>query len=336
VVKKAFVALLCVITLTIVIFSFAGAKTVVRYGHMAPEDHPQHLGALAFAKYVSEKTGGEIEVEVFPFGQLGPERPMAEQVQAGTLHMTTISASVLSNIVQEAGIIELPFLYPDRETAYRVLDDPDIKARLARYCEPKGLVFIGYTENDFRDLTNSVRPVRKPQDLKGLRIRVIKSPVFIDTFRALGAATVSLPLEEVYDALRRGQIDGQESPFYTSVSMRFTEANRFVTETNHILSECPVLVNRKFWNSLSREQQNVFRGAADVQIRVNREQNARARSLAAEKARVQKVEVSVLTSQERQAFKMAVKPVYDKYRDTFGAEWCDFFLQKMENPRGRR
>ncbi|MCX5805259.1 MAG: DctP family TRAP transporter solute-binding subunit [Proteobacteria bacterium] len=311
-------------------FSIVQAKIVVKYGHVGPPIHPQHHGALAFAKYVNEKTNGEIEVQVFPLGQLGGERSMTEQVQSGTLHMTAVTAGVLANFVPEMGIIELPFIYPNRETAYKVLDDKDIRDRFYKYCDPKGFVFIGYTENEFRDITNSKRVIRKPEDLKGLKIRVIESPLFIDTFKALGTNPTPLPFPEIYNALQQKVIDAQDNPLYTSILMKFTEVNKFATITNHILTECPVVINKKFWNSLTPEQQKIFREASDVQIKVNRDNNAKNRVEAVGKARAQGVDVVILTPAERAAFKDAVKGVHDKYRGVYGAEWYDFYINKID------
>jgi TRAP-type transport system periplasmic protein len=113
--------------------------------------------------------------------------------------------------------------------------------------------------------------------------------------------------------------------------MKFTEVNKFATITHHILTECPVVVNKKFWDSLSPEQQKIFREAAEVQIKVNREGNAKGQIDAVAKAKAQKVEVVTLIAAERAAFKKAVKPVYDKYRNVYGAEWFDFFLKKIDS-----
>ncbi|MCX5812122.1 MAG: DctP family TRAP transporter solute-binding subunit, partial [Proteobacteria bacterium] len=311
-------------------FSLVQAKIIVKYGHVGPPIHPQHHGALAFAKYVNEKTKGEIEVQVFPLGQLGGERSMTEQVQAGNLHMTAVTAGVLANFVPEMGIIELPFVYPNRETAYNVLDDKDVRERFYKYCDPKGFVFIGYTENEFRDITNSKRVIRKPEDLKGLKIRVIESPLFIDTFKTLGTNPTPLPFPEIYNALQQKVIDAQDNPIYTSILMKFTEVNKFATLTNHILTECPVVVNKTFWNSLTPEQQRIFKEASDVQIKVNRENNAKNRVEAVGKAKSQGVDVVILTPAERAAFKTAVKPVHDKYRGVYGAEWYDFYINKID------
>jgi len=330
--KKAFLCVLVLFIFAFMVLSFsvAEAKIIIKYGHVGPPVHPQHLGALAFAKYVNEKTKGEIEVQVFPLGQLGGERSMTEQVQAGTLHMTAVTAGVLANFVPEMGIIELPFVYPNRETAYKVLDDKDIRERFYKYCDPKGFVFIGYTENEFRDITNSKRPIRKPGDLKGLKIRVIESPLFIDTFKTLGANPTPLPFPEIYNALQQKVIDAQDNPIYTSILMKFTEVNKFATLTNHILTECPVVVNKKFWNSLTPEQQKIFSEASNIQIKVNRENNAKNRVEAVGKAKAQGVDIIILTAAERAAFKEAVKPVHDKYRVVYGPEWYDFFIKKID------
>lgn len=306
------------------------AKMTVKFGHVGPLTHPQHLGALAFAKHINENTKGKIVIQVFPQGQLGGERSMLEQVQSGTLHMTAITSGVLANYVPEVGIIELPFIYPSKAVAHEVLDDKDVRERLAKYCDSKGLVFIGYTENEFRDITNSNKPIRRPEDLKGLKMRVIESPIFIDTFRILGAIPVPLPFTEIHSALRQKSIDGQDNPLYTSVLMRFTEVNKFATVTHHILTECPVVVNKKFWSSLTPDQQKIFMEAAEIQIKINREGNAKGSADAIKKAQAQKVDVYILTPQDRDAFKKTVKPVLNKYRGVFGAEWFDFFMKKIE------
>jgi TRAP-type transport system periplasmic protein len=328
--KKRIFAMFLVAIAFVAFSGFADAKMIIKYGHVGPPIHPQHHGALAFAKYVNEKSKGEIEVQVFPLGQLGGERSMTEQVQAGTLHMTAVTAGVLANFVPEMGIIELPFIYPSRDAAYRTLDDKEVKERFARFCDAKGFVFIGYTENEFRDMTNSKRPIKRPDDLKGLKIRVVESPVFIDTFKALGANPTPLPFPEIYNALQQKVIDGQDNPLYTSILMKFTEVNKFATVTNHILTECPVVVNKKFWASLTPDQQRIFHEAAEVQIKANREGNTKGRADAMEKAKAQKVDVYTLNDADREAFKAAVKPVLDKYRGVYGAEWFDFFMKKID------
>lgn len=316
-----------------VVFAFSAssgeAKTIIKYGHVGPPIHGQHKGAQAFAKYVAEKTNGEIEVQVFPLGQLGGERSMAEQVQAGTLHMTAVTTAVLSNFVPQLAVFDLPFVYPDRETAYKALADKDVQKKFFPLCDAKGFVAIGYTENEFRDVTNSKRPIRKPEDMRGLKIRTLESPVYLDTFRTYGANPVPLPFPEIYNALQQKVIDGQDNPLFTSVLMKFIEVNKFATMTHHILTECYTIVNKKFWDTLTPAQQKIFREAAEVQIKVNRESNAQDFAGAIEKAKKQGVKIEELTAAERQVFREASKPVYEKYRKIIGPEYYDLYMKKI-------
>jgi len=231
--------------------------------------------------------------------------------------------------VPQLAAFDLPFMYPDRETAYKVLADKELQQKFFALCEPKGFVAIGYTENEMRDITNSKRPIRKPDDLKGLKIRLMESPVYLDTFRAYGANPVPLPFPEIYNALQQKVIDGQDNPLYTSVLMKFMEVQKFATLSQHILTECLTIVGKKFWDSLTPDQQKIFREAAEVQIKVYREENAKGLADAMEKAKAAGVQVVYLTDAERDAFKAASKPVYDKYRGVIGPEYFDFFQKKI-------
>ncbi|HAR96119.1 MAG TPA: C4-dicarboxylate ABC transporter substrate-binding protein [Deltaproteobacteria bacterium] len=323
--------ILSIVALSIFAFSvsFGDAKTIIKYGHVGPPIHGQHKGALAFATYVADKTNGEIEVQVFPLGQLGGERSMAEQVQAGTLHMTAVTTAVLSNFVPQLAVFDLPFIYPNRETAYKALADKDVQKKFFPLCDAKGFVAIGYTENEFRDVTNSKRPIRKPEDMRDLKIRTIESPVYLDTFRTYGANPVPLPFPEIYNALQQRVIDGQDNPLFTSVLMKFIEVNKYATMTHHILTECYTIVNKKVWDGLTSRQREIFIEAAEVQIKVNRESNAQDFAGAIEKAKKQGVRVVELSPAEREAFKQASKPVYDKYRKIIGPEYYDFYMKKI-------
>ncbi len=306
-------------------------KIVVKFGHVAPPFHGQHQGCLAFAKYVAEKTKGKIDIKVFPMGQLGGERSMAEQVQAGTLQMAAITTAVLSNFVPQAALIDLPFIFPDRKTAYKVLDDKEFQKKFFSYFPKKGFIAIGWTENEFRDMTNSKRPIHKPSDLKGLKIRVMESPVYLDTFKQLGVQPVPMPFPEVYNALQQGVIDGQDNPLLTSVLMKFTEVNKYVTLTHHILTECVIIVNPDFWNTLSASEKKIFREAADICIKVNRKVNADLYKNKIWKVVEKKhIKVVKLTPAEREAFKKAMTPVYAKYKKIVGPDLFNFFEKKIK------
>ncbi|MCB2189632.1 MAG: DctP family TRAP transporter solute-binding subunit [Deltaproteobacteria bacterium] len=317
------------------------AKMTLKYGHVGPPFHGQTKGADAFAKYVAEKTGGEIEIKTFPMGQLGPERSLAEQVQAGTLEMATVSTSVLSNFAPEVAVMDLPFAFPDRKTAYAVIDDPEWQKAIFSKLAPKGFVAVGWTENEFRDVNSRKGPVKLPSDLKGVKIRVMNSPVAMDTFREFGASPVGIPFPELYNALQQGVIDAQENPLFTSILIKALEVAKYVTKTEHQVTECVTMVTPAVWEQLTPEQQEIFRQAGALQIKVNREVNKAAQEKLPkygismeEYCQKNGVRLTYLTPEERGAFRQAVQPVWQKYRPLVGPELYDLFMAKIKEHSG--
>jgi tripartite ATP-independent transporter DctP family solute receptor len=314
--KRLIVLLACVCVLSF--SATASAKMVLKYGHVAPPTHGQHAGCLAFADYVKEKTNGEIRVDVFPMGQLGGERSMMEQIQGGTLDICASTHAVVSNFVPQGALFSLSYLWPSREVGYKVLDDPEVQKIIFDLYPRKGMVCIGYTENDMRDLTNTKREIHTPEDLKGLKVRVIESPVYLDSFRALGTSPVPMPFPEIYNALQQGVIDAQDNPIMTSILMKFTEVCRYATLTNHILTECPMVINIASWERLTPEQQKIFREGAKLQIKVNREECRKLREKLIQQEEQKGLKIVRLTPEERKAFMKAVLPVHKKYEKKAG------------------
>jgi tripartite ATP-independent transporter DctP family solute receptor len=295
------------------------AKMNLKYGFIAPPTHPEVIAGQAFADYVKEKTNGEITIDIFPLGQLGGERSMVEQIQGGTLDMMDCTTAVLSNFVPQVALFDLPFLWPTREVAYSVLADPEFFKIFADVFPQKGMVAIGYGENEMRDLTNVKREVRTPADVKGLKIRVLEAPVFLETWKQLGASPVPMPFPEVYNALQQGVIDAQENPILTSVLMKFTEVCPYATITNYSLTELFHLVNIDLWNKLTKEQQQIFRDGSEMMIKKNREGGKKMLAEIIAKLETEgKVKITRLTKEERDAFQAAVQPVYAKFEKEVG------------------
>lgn len=330
-----FISALFVISFTSPVFA-DGSK--VKFGHVAPPFHGQAKGVDAFAAYVKEKTGGKIDIATFPSGQLGGERSMAEQVQSGTLQIAAITTAVLQNFVPQCVVIDMPFIFPDRKTAYATLDDPEVQEKIFSYFPKKGLIAIGWTENEFRDFTNNKRPVRTPEDINGLKVRVMNSPAYLDTFKQLGASPVAIPFPETYNALQTGVIDAQENPLLTSVLMKFTEVTKHVTKTQHCLAECVIVVSVDYWESLSKAEKDIFKAAAEIAIQTNREENAKLHDALpksnlsiADYAKNNNIEIIYLTPSEREAFRTAMTPVWQKYRKKIGEDLFDFMLEKIKS-----
>lgn len=327
--KKSFWFSACIIVvLSLFVVSGASAKLVIKFGHVVPEKHPIHYAALAFKDSVEKKSGGEIEVQVFPMGQLGAERSMAEQVQAGTLQMASIGVAVLTTFVPQLNALILPFILPDIETANALLDS-DMTAKLFTFMPPKGFIPLGFSTSEFRDLTNSKRAVRKPEDIRGIKIRVMETPILVDTFRELGATPVPMPFPEVYQALQQGVIDAQENPVPMSVMMKFTEVTKYATLTHHILQAQLTMVSPDLWEKLSKEQKEIIKEGIAVHQRVGREEGFKYTEDGLAKARGQKVDIIKLSAAERESFLKAVAPVHTKYRKTIGEGLYDEFMKKV-------
>ena len=317
--------------------SFPALARSVNFGHVAPPFHGTAKGVDAFAAYVKEKTHGKINIATFPAGQLGGERSMAEQVQAGTLAIASVSTAVLQNFVKQTAILDMPFIFPDRATAYATLDDPKVQNKIFSYLPKKGFIGIGWTENEIRDFSNTKRPIHTPGDVKGLKVRVMNSPAYLDAFKQLGASPVAIPFPETYNALQTGVIDAQENPILTSVLMKFTEVTQYVTKTQHALTECIIIVGVDYWESLSATEQEIFREAAKRCIEVNRSVNAKLHQTLPklgisvdDYARQHNIEIKELTPEERQAFKTAMVPMWNKYRKRIGDDLFDFMLNKIK------
>jgi len=324
-------------TLALIAGGPSAARANVKFGHVAPPFHGQSKGVDAFAAYVKEKTGGRIDIATFPAGQLGGELSLAEQVQAGTLQIATVTTAVMQNFVPEAAIMDLPFIFPDRATAYATLDDEELQEKFFSYFPKKGFIAIGWTENEIRDFTNNKRPVHTPEDIKGLKVRVMNSPIYIDTFKQLGASPVGIPFPETYNALQTGVIDAQENPILTSVLMKFTEVNKYATLTQHSVTECVIVVGVDYWESLSDEDKQIFREAAKVAIDTNRTVNAELHQKLPksgisidEYAKQNGIEIVRLSDEERASFREAVRPLWSKYREKVGGELFDFLMAKIE------
>ncbi|MFK5953128.1 MAG: TRAP transporter substrate-binding protein DctP [Desulfobacterium sp.] len=299
--------------------STASAKMNLKFGLVPPPTHPHAISAQAFADYVKAKTKGEITIDVFPMGQLGGERSMVEQVQMGTLDMADITTAVLSNFVPQIALMDMPFLWPSRGVAYSVLGDSEFWKIMSDLFPAKGMVAFGYGQNEFRDLTNIKHEIRTPDDVKGLKIRVQESPIFLETWRTLGASPIPMPFPEIYNALQTGVIDAQENPILTSVLMKFTEVCPYATVLQYCLTENIKFVNIDVWNRLTPEQQEIFYQGAEMAIKANREGTLTMKDkLTKEIESSGKIKVTRLTPEERDAFRRAVQPVYDKYEKQLG------------------
>jgi TRAP-type transport system periplasmic protein len=222
------------------------AQTVARLGHGGSDTHPFHIWSVKFAEEVGRLTNGKLKVQVFPNSQLGKERDMAEGLLIGTLEMCVVgTGTILPVWVPEIGVLDAPFIYRDNDHFYAVQDGA-VGAELKSKLEAKGMKHLGWSDIGARNMTNNRRPLVKPADLVGLKMRVPDSKVYVTMMKALGATVVPVNFAELYMALQQGVADGQENPPTTIRSMNYWEVQKYLSLTEHIYSGASGLVSTKW------------------------------------------------------------------------------------------
>ena len=300
----------------------ASAETVIKIGHGAAESFHMHRALLKFEELVETGSNGEIDVQIFPSSQMGPDREMIEGVQTGVLEMAIPPSSFFAGWDPAFAVIELPYMYASKDIAFDVLDGAAGDGMLARV-ENQGLVGLGWLELGVRNVTNNVRPIASPQDLEGVKLRTMKVPAHVATFESLGANPTPMNFGEVYSALQQGVIDGQENPLAIITSQRFYEVQKYLSTTGHVFAVYMPVVSKPFFDSLSAEHQQLIRAS------MARARAHQAELVAAEDAsqldeiRSAGVEVLELTAEQRQAFADQTESVRLQYRDEVGAEAYD-------------
>jgi len=236
--------------------AIAPGARLIRIGVSHSPRHSFTRALEQFGRSLETRTNGRFRVKVYCSGQLGSEKALQEMLTLGTAQMTV--TGLLNTYEPLFTLFEMPYLYRDREHAIQVNNGP-VMEELAASLPPRGLRLIGFYENGFRHITNSRRPVNRPSDLIGLKIRVPENPAQIETIRALGADPVSMPFSELYSALLLGMVQGQENPLQNIWSGRLYEAQKYIAMTAHIYNWAYVLISERFWQTLSEADRRIFR-----------------------------------------------------------------------------
>lgn len=271
------------------------------------------LGDLAdIAEKISE---GRITFDRYPGGALGDQAEVLAQTLIGTIDMC-IAATEVPQIEEKLLVFELPFLIKDRDHAKRIFSG-EIGKRLAELIIPHGIRILGFGENGYRNITNNVRPIYIPEDVKGLKLRIPGGKVRAAIFETLEADTASIPGSEVYSAITQGVVDGQENPFSVINYNKIYEVNKYLSLTGHVYSPFYAIINEKRWQELGEEAQTILKAAAVEAGLKTFERNASDNDKLLEKFKEQGVEVNEV---DYDAFVEAVQPVYEMFADTIGLD----------------
>ena len=252
---------------------------LIRFGYGLNEQSNQGRAAKVFAEAVEKASGGKMKVRAIGAAALGPDTQMQQSLIGGAQEMMVGSTATLVGITKEMAWWDAPFLISNTKEADAMLDGP-VGDKIRNKLQDKGLVGLVYWENGFRNLTNSKRAINKVEDLEGIKLRVMQNNVYLNSFKTLGANAVPMAFSELFSALETNTVDGQENPFNTILSSKFYEVQKYVTVTNHVYAPWIVLVSKKWWDQLSKDEQKILSDAAklsrDFERKDTREEAAKA------------------------------------------------------------
>jgi C4-dicarboxylate-binding protein DctP len=294
----------------------------IKFGMNAPQgDNPEWNALVAFKNHVEYKTESNITVQLFPSAQLGAERACAEQVQQGAIEVCLVDTGALAGFYKNIQVLSIPYLFKSSAHAWAVFDSPFFKDLGANMRKDTGIRVMSWGENGFRDFTNNVRPIRNPEDLKGLKMRVMESPVFMRFVESFGAAATPMPGSEIIMAAKQGVIDGQENPAQVNYDYNLMDVQKYMSTDEHILGVHAYIINDKFFNGLTDDEKAIVLEAATLAARVENTAKLAGAKKYIDLIKAKGVEVHMTTMAEKAAFAaVSQEPVLEYLREQVGAE----------------
>lgn len=286
------------------VVSTANAQTTLRFGYEAPRSDTQHSAAKRFNELLNTKTQGEIKLSLFPDSTLGNAQTMIGAVRGGTIDLEMSGSPNFSGLVPQLNVIDIPFIFKNREHAYAVLDG-EIGQNLLQQLEAQGLKGLAFWDVGFRSFTNSKHPINTPDDIKGLKVRTNQNPMYIQAFSLLGANPVPMPLSELYTALETRAVDAQEHPIGIFWSAKLYEVQKYLSLTNHGYTPLIVVMNKAKFDALSPQLQQALVESAKEAGQYQRQLNLENEKGIIEK--LQKTGVEVIETVDTAPFKAIIE-----------------------------
>ena len=293
----------------------AAPQHVFTLGSVGAPTAPESAGLRAMADYVKKNSGDRIEIKLELSGALGGEREMLEGVQLGTVDLEFLSTAVIGNFDPGIQILDTPFLYKNLDQAQAVLSGPIGDKLLSKFAD-YGFVGLALGGNGFRQLTNNARQVSSPSDVKGLKLRTMENPIYVDVWKTLGALPTPMSITEVYSALQQGVVDGQENPVGAIINNRFDEVQKYVSILNYAFNSAAIVMAPSSYGDLSEADQKVVRDGAKLAMKVTFEKVAEIQKTGIQ--RLEKEGLKVDQTVDVDAFRKQLAPVYDSLYKRFG------------------
>lgn len=291
----------------------------------------KHAQEVAFADLVNTRSGGAINVKVYGGGALGAEREYVEAIKAGTVE-AGIASGVIANFFPSAMVTDIPFLFPSGEVAWKVLDGPFGDKLRKAFLKETGMRCLTFSEVGFRNFTNNTRPIRTPADMKGLKIRVQETPLYITLIKALGASPTPIAFTELYTSLQTKVVDGEENPIPTILMSKFAEVQKYLTLDGHNYGVDYFVINEKFFQSLPPDLQYIVVSSAQISAAVGRGVQQLVAAEGVRALQEAKMEVYAPTAKELEMFKQATQqPVIDWLKTKIDPKLIQEALQAVKD-----
>lgn len=309
----------------------ANAQTL-RYGMTLPQgENADWRAATAFKAYVEFNTGGKLKVEIYPANQLGGERQMTEQVRDGALDIAFVADGAVGGFFPKIQVFAIPYLFPSAPVAWEVLRGPVAQGLAADINKSLGFHVLNFSENGFRDFTNSKRPIRTPEDMKGLKMRTMESPVYIKMMQSMGSAATPINAAEMVMALQQSVVDGQENAPSTINMMGIADVQKFMSVDEHVFSAMLLIMADDSLAKLTPDQRKVVHDAAMLQASVNNSERARSTQANIDAIKAKGVQVYMTSPAEKEMFRAASQaPVVEYIRGQVGNDLVDAMLADVK------
>ena len=288
--------------------SVAGSATAV-----------QGLAAVHFAAGVVQRSHGQLKIDVYPNSQLAHEQESIDGLATGFIDFASMSTSWLVQLFPRFQVFDMPFMFKDIATAYRVLDGP-IGDEFFANLETRGLVGLGWGLAGFKEIETTTRPVTVPEDMKGLRIRIVSGPVYVAAYQALGAIPVTIDLTEIFTAISQHAIEAIDVPLASFTTSKYYTAVKHVAMANHIFSPLPLMASKRQLMALPPALQKIVKEEGKAVVPFWRSVYARELANAVQTLKDNGV---VFTEVQYPAFRKAMDPVYTMFQSKLGADLLD-------------
>lgn len=308
-------AVVAILTLTI-LPAGAGEKVTLRIASVSGPSHHHNVALRWYAERVAAKTNGRVDLKVLDGSQLGGERDYIEGMILGSIEMAQVSTGPVAAFIPEFDLFSLPFLFRDTDHFTKVIGGP-AGVKFFELLEKRGIKGLCWFDNGYRSVFNSKRPIKTPEDMKGLKIRVMESPIMIDTINAMGGSATPMAYGELYTAIQQGVLSGAENAPGNVFNDKFYEVTKYYSRTNHFRPPGVVAISLKVWNRLSKEDQAVLQQEAKALQTYEIDLTQKVEKESLEKLREKGMQLNEV---DVDAFQKAVKPVHDKFSARFGPD----------------